>query len=100
MKSIPVVVFTSTRDIWFGYAASEDAGSGSSVIRLERVRHVSFYSKDTGGPSGLALRGPGLEGKVGDEAPAGTIREVAAVLSCTKDAAAAFARQGWGLAVA
>ena len=96
MKAVPVVVFTTNRDIWFGYAAADDVEVGSSVIRLERIKHVSYFSEDVKGPSGLALHGPGRTGKVGDEAPSGTIRDVAAVLSCTKDAAEAFAQQGWG----
>lgn len=89
--SVPVVVTTSHKGVFFGYGKPSDAPS----IRIERARMVVYWSADVRSVVGLAATGPTNGCKVGPSAPAVTLRDVTAVIECSEEAAKKFEEAKW-----
>ena len=90
-KSVPIVVTTSHRGVFFGYGVPSD----SSSIRIERARMVVYWSADCRSVVGLAANGPTAGCKVGPSAPAITLRDVTAIIECSEESAKRFEDTKW-----
>ena len=95
MKSVAVteravIVTTSHRGIFFGYAADT---SGNS-IKLKRGRNCISWSSDLRGFVGLATVGPNKSCKVGPAADM-EVRDITAVLEVSKEAAEKWENAPW-----
>jgi hypothetical protein len=88
----PVLVMTSHRGVFFGYATDVDG----ETIRIARARNVFEWSSATRGVIGLAAIGPMPGSKVGPAAPALTLRNVTAVAECSAESVARFEAGTWG----
>ena len=90
-SKVPVVVTTSHRGVFFGYAKPSDA----PTIRIENARMIVYWSSDVRSVVGLASTGPTNGCRVGPKAPAITLRDVTAVIECTEQAAKLFEEGKW-----
>lgn len=91
-KSVPLLVTTQRKGVFFGYGTPGDA----ETIRLEKAQMCIYWSQDVKGVLGLAASGPSKSCKVGPPVPAITLREVTAVTECSQEAVAAWEKQPWG----
>ena len=86
----PVVVTTTHRGVFFGYA---DQTNGEQIV-LAKARLCLYWSADVMGFMGLAASGPSKSCKVGPAADI-TLRNITAVLEVTPEAVAAWERAPW-----
>jgi hypothetical protein len=87
----PVVVTTSHRGVFFGFA---DDTSGETIT-LKRARMAVYWSSDVKGVMGLASKGPSSGCKIGDAVPEIELRDIAAVIACTDEAVKAWESNTW-----
>lgn len=85
-KERPVLVTTSHRGVFFGYAADTDG----EVINLQRAQLVISWSSDLRGFMGLASHGPSSSCTIGRPADI-QLRDITSVVECTDAAAKKFA---------
>jgi hypothetical protein len=78
----PVIVCTSYRGVFFGYATDVDA----DPIVLTRARNLIYWATDQGGVLGAAEKGPTAKARVGARADV-RLRSVTAVFEVTESAA-------------
>ena len=90
-KERAVVVTTSPRGVFFGYAAD----TSGNTIKLRAGRNCIYWGKKVEGFVGLASRGPDKESRVGPAADM-ELRDITAVLEATPDAVNAWEAQPWG----
>ena len=86
----PVVVTTSHRGVFFGYAADTDG----EQIALTRARLCLYWSSDVKGFMGLAANGPSKSCRIGPAADI-TLRNITAVLAVTTEAVKAWESAPW-----
>jgi len=89
-KERAVMVTTSHRGVFFGYAAKTDG----PTIKLSRARNCIYWSADCKGFLGLASTGPTASCRVGPEADI-ELRDITAVVECTPEAVAAWGNAPW-----
>lgn len=90
-KSIPLLVTTSHKGVFFGYGQPTE----NNIIRIERARMCVYWSTDCKGVLGLAATGPTKGCKIGPEVPAITLRDVTAVTEVSEAAVAAWNKEPW-----
>jgi len=90
-KERPVVVCTSHRGVFFGYATATDG----DPIRLARSRMCVYWSADVKGVLGLAAGGPTAGCRIGPAVPLIELRGITAVIECSESAVAAWERGPW-----
>jgi hypothetical protein len=88
--SIPVIVCTPTRDVWYGHTTDPDA----TPLVLTGARHCYHWGTQRG-LGQLAEIGPGPGHKIGASVTQVRVRAVACVLSCTDAARAALEAASW-----
>lgn len=86
----PVIVTTSHRGVFFGYA-TDTAGD---QVALARARNCIYWSRDVKGFMGLAANGPTSDCRIGPAADI-TLRNITAVLEVSPAAAAAWEKAPW-----
>lgn len=86
----PVVVTTSHRGVFFGYASDIDG----EQIALKRARLCVYWSADLKGFMGLAAQGPSSSCRIGPEADI-VLRNITAVLSVTPEAEQKWQKAPW-----
>lgn len=86
----PVMVTTSYRGVFFGYA-TETSGD---VIHLKRSRCCVYWSSDVKGFMGLASTGPSSSCRIGPAADI-ELRSVTAVVEVTPEAVAKWEAAPW-----
>lgn len=87
-KRVCVVVATSHRGIFHGFAEPAAVDGGASAITLTRARIRLRYRNPDGvvtGFTGLASVPPTPDCRIGEEAPRITLRDVTAVMVATAD---------------
>lgn len=89
-KEIPVLVTTSHRGVFFGYATE----TNSKTINLRAARNCLYWPANIGGFVGLANAGPNNQTKIGPSADM-TLHDVTAVLKCTPEAEKAWVDAKW-----
>jgi hypothetical protein len=89
-KSIPVIVTTPTRDVWYGHCADVDA----TPLVLTGARHCYYWGTQRG-LGQLAESGPGAGHKIGAKVTEVRVRAVACVLRCTDAARDAMEAATW-----
>ena len=93
-ESYAVVVATTTRDLWYGFA-TEVGGS----MTITNARHIYYYAahktKSARGVGSLATHGPASGSKIGPPVASLFIASVAGVMRCSDDAVAAFDGATW-----
>lgn len=87
----PVIVCTEHRGVFFGYAKDTDG----DTIKLMRARNCVYWSADVKGFLGLAATGPNANCKIGQQAPAITLRKITAVLEVSPEAVKAWEAAPW-----
>lgn len=85
-----VVVTTSHRGVFFGYAEDTDG----EQIALKKARLCLYWSADMKGFMGLASSGPSKSSRVGPAADI-TLRNITAVLEATPEAVKAWESAPW-----
>lgn len=90
----PVIVTTEHRGVFYGFVPNK-APLDVTVIRIERVRMVVYWSADVRGVVGLAATGPTNGCRIEFEAPAVTLQDVTAVIEVSEEAAKKFADAPW-----
>lgn len=90
-KLRPVLVTTSHRGVFFGYAAD----TSGQTVTLKKCRNVVYWTSDLRGFLGLAVTGPTAKSKVGPAAPTSELRDVTSVTDCEPAAVAAFEAAPW-----
>ena len=80
-KERPVIVTTTHRGVFFGYAADTDG----ETIFLSRSRLCLQWTADLRGFMGLAAFGPSASCRIGPRADI-TLRSITAVLECSPEA--------------
>jgi hypothetical protein len=86
----PVLVTTSHRGVFFGYA-TETSGT---TIKLSRARNCVYWSADVKGFLGLAATGPSNNCRVGPAADI-ELRDVTCVAEVTPEAVANWEKHPW-----
>ena len=89
-KERPVVVTTTHRGVFFGYATDVDG----EIIKLRAARNCIYWSTDVKGFMGLAAAGPNKNCKVGPSADI-SLRDITSVMECTPEATAAWESAPW-----
>ena len=85
-----VVVTTSHRGIFFGYATKTDG----RIIKLRRARNCIYWPAENKGFMGLASSGPVSGARVGPAADI-ELRDITSVLSCSEEAIKAWESAPW-----
>ncbi len=91
MQKQPMVV-TTERGVFFGYGEPD---MNAQHVRLESARMVVYWSADCRSVVGLAANGPSKTCKIGPAAPAMIVRNVTAIIECSKEAAQKFEEGIW-----
>lgn len=86
----PVLVTTSYRGVFFGYATNTDG----DVIKLRAGRNVVYWPAEQKGFLGLAKDGPLKDARVGPPADI-EVRSITCVAECTPEAVARWEAQPW-----
>lgn len=89
-KKRAVLVTTSHRGVFFGYATETDG----AVINLKRARNCIYWSTKEKGFLGLASSGPSSACKVGPAADI-ELRDITCVAEVTDEAAKAWEIAPW-----
>lgn len=89
-KERPVVVTTSHRGVFFGYAADVDG----ETIKLRAGRNCIYWPVENKGFMGLAAMGPVKGARVGAAADI-TLRDITSVMECTDKAMKAWESAPW-----
>lgn len=89
-KERPVVVTTSHRGVFFGYASDVDG----ATIKLRAGRNCIYWPVENKGFMGLASMGPVKGARVGPAADI-TLRDITSVMECTDDAMKAWESAPW-----
>ena len=89
-KERPVMVTTSYRGVFFGYA-TETSGE---VVHLKRARNCIYWSADVKGILGLAATGPSASCRIGPAADI-TLRDITCVAEVTPAAVAKWEAEPW-----
>ena len=87
----PVIVTTSYRGVFFGYASHTDG----KRIFLRNARMCIYWSTDLRGFMGLAKHGPNKHCKIGPAADV-TLRGITAVVEVTPEAVVNWEKAPWG----
>ena len=90
-KSIPLVVTTEHRGVFFGYGLPTEA----KIIRLERARMCVYWSADVKSVVGLAATGPTKGCRIGPEAPAITLQGVTSIMEVSEEAEKKWKAEPW-----
>jgi hypothetical protein len=85
-----VVVTTSHRGVFFGYANDVNG----EIIKLRAARNCVYWSADVKGFIGLAATGPSKNCKVGPAADI-SLRGITSVIECSPPAVAAWESAPW-----
>ena len=93
-KQTAVMVTTSHRGVFFGYAAP-GTDFAADKIRLSDSRMCVFWSTDCKGVLGLAATGPTASCKIGPKVPAITLRDVTSVTEVSDSAVEAWETAPW-----
>ncbi len=89
-KERAVVVTTSHRGVFFGYASDTDG----STIKLRAARLCVYWSSDLRGFMGLASHGPNKSCKVGPAADI-EVRDITSVVEVSEKAIEAWEKGFW-----
>lgn len=90
-KSIPLIVTTEHRGVFFGYGQV----TTEKIIRLTDVQMCVYWSSDLKGVLGLASTGPTKQCKIGPTAPAMTLQGVTSIIEVSDEAAKKWRDQPW-----
>lgn len=89
-KEKPVLVTTSHRGVFFGYATNTDG----ETISLREARCAVYWSSDLRGFMGLASNGPSKACRIGPPANI-TLRSITSVVEVTPEAEARWKDAPW-----
>ena len=89
-KERAVIVTTSHRGVFFGYADKTDG----DIIKLRAARNCVYWSTAMKGFMGLAATGPNKSCKIGPAADI-SLRDITSVIECTPDATQAWENAPW-----
>lgn len=89
-SEMAVVVTTSHRGVFFGYATDVDG----EAINLRAARNCLSWSSEVKGFMGLAATGPTKNCRVGPAADI-QVRDITSVMKCTPDAVSAWENAPW-----
>ncbi len=89
-KERAVVVTTTHRGVFFGYATDVDG----AVIKLRAGRNCIYWPTENKGFMGLAAMGPVKGARVGPAADI-LLRDITSVMECTPDAVTAWEAAPW-----
>jgi hypothetical protein len=89
-KERAIVVTTSHRGVFFGYAAETDG----AVIKLRAARNCLYWSRNVKGFLGLASSGPVGDSRVGPAADI-ELRDITCVAECSAEAAKVWEAAPW-----
>ena len=90
VKERAVLVTTSHRGVFFGYAEKTDG----AIITLRAARNCIYWSAAVKGFMGLASDGPNKACKIGPAADI-KLRDITCVAECTPKAVAAWEEAPW-----
>ena len=85
-----VVVTTTHRGVFFGYADATDG----EIIKLRAARNCVYWSPSIKGFMGLAATGPDKQCKIGPAADI-SLRDITSVIECTPEATQAWETAPW-----
>ena len=85
-----VMVTTSHRGVFFGYASKTDG----AIIKLRRARNCIYWGSDNKGFLGLASMGPTSTAKIGPAADI-ELRDITCVAECSEEATKAWELAPW-----
>jgi hypothetical protein len=85
-----VVVTTSHRGVFFGYAHDVDG----AIIKLRAARNCIYWALTIKGFMGLAATGPNKDCKVGPAADI-ALRDITSVMECSPQAVQAWESAPW-----
>lgn len=92
-KSIPLVVTTAHRGVFFGYA--DPTSATKEKFTLANARNCVYWSADVRGFMGLAVHGPTSNCKITASVVELDLFEITAVLKCSKEAAEKWESAPW-----
>jgi hypothetical protein len=88
----PVVVTTTHRGVFFGYAEKTDG----PTIKLRSARNCVYWPASNKGFMGLASMGPDSGSRIGPAADI-ELRDITAVVECTAAAVEAWEKAPWSI---
>jgi len=89
-KERGVVVTTTHRGVFFGYANETDG----AVVKLRAARNCLYWPAENKGFMGLAALGPVKGARVGPAVDI-SLRDITSVIECTPDAVQAWEAAPW-----
>lgn len=93
--SVPVVVTTAHRGVFFGYAQQEALDKHPKSIDLLQARNCIYWAADLRGFMGLATVGPNKACKIGPTVDRLTLQDITCVVYATADAASNWRSPNW-----
>lgn len=89
-KERAVLVTTSHRGVFFGYAKDTDG----AIIKLRAARNCIYWPREQKGFLGLASEGPVAGARIGPAADL-EVRDITSVAVCTPQAVQAWEKAPW-----
>jgi hypothetical protein len=89
-KERAVVITTTHRGVFFGYAKDVDG----AIIKLRSARNCLSWSSDVRGFMGLGATGPDKNCRVGPAVDI-SLRDITSVIECTPEATKAWEAAPW-----
>lgn len=86
--SVPVLVTTVHRGVFFGFA--DETKLGDKSISLTKCRNCLRWHESVGGFLGLASKGPSKQCRIGTEAKEVFLHDITSVTHCSDEAVAAW----------
>ena len=93
-KTIPVMVTTEHRGVFFGYIEESDVNEDPLTIYEKQM--CTYFSHAMRGVFGLSVQGPDDKCRIGPPAKKAILKNITSVVLCTKEAEANWKKQPWG----
>jgi hypothetical protein len=93
-KEIAVLVTTSHRGVFFGYASGDVV---KETITIKNARNCVYWSQDVKGFLGLAATGPTSSCKIGPKVPSLKLLGVTSVSEVTPEAVEKWEKHPWSM---
>lgn len=91
----PCVVTTEHRGVFFGYLENPEETDLSQPVKIYGKQMCTYWSQKMRGVFGLAKFGPDKECRIGAPVEWALIKNVTAIVGCSKEAEENWLKQPW-----
>lgn len=91
----PVLVMTTLRGVFFGYAELPEDGPMPTELTLRNARMATYWPAENRGVLGLAEKGPVQGARIGPAAPKLRLNSISAICDVTEEAVKRWEAAPW-----